>query len=145
MLLEINYYKNFKNSKKHKLEIIYVNNNENNMKNNHDGFVNFLMEKVDQYKSDLKALTHRKNKNKENSKFYIETIDENTDIITDGGKITDATNGKVIIRFDEDDFKLLVDERIYYLSIWWEVPSEDFVKVISSNCGEYLEFKVCAI
>ena len=79
--------------------------------------------------------------------FYIidRTIDENTDIITDGGKITDATNGKVIIRFDEDDFKLLVDERIYYLSIWWEVPSENFVKVISSNCGEYLEFKVCAI
>lgn len=79
--------------------------------------------------------------------FYIidRTVDENTDIITDGGKITDATNGKVIIRFSEDDFKLLVDERIYYLSIWWEVPSEDFIKVISSNCGEYLEFKVCAI
>ena len=37
------------------------------------------MEKVDQYKSDLKALTHRKNKNKENSKFYIETINENTE------------------------------------------------------------------
>ena len=101
MLLEIDYYKNFKNSKKHKLEIIYVNNNENkiisqilhtklidrrnffiksaNMKNNQDGFVNFLMEKVDQYKSDLKALTHRKNKNKDNSKFYIETINENTE------------------------------------------------------------------
>ena len=79
--------------------------------------------------------------------YYIidRTVDENTDIITDGGNITDANNGKVIIRFDEDDFKLLVDERIYYLSIWWEVPSEDFVKVISSNCGEYLEFKVCAI
>ena len=79
--------------------------------------------------------------------FYIidRTVDENTDIITDGGKITDATNGKVIIRFSEDDFKLLVDERIYYLSIWWEVPSEDFIKVVSSNCGEYLEFKVCAI
>ena len=29
MLLEIDYYKNFKNSKKHKPEIIYVNNNEN--------------------------------------------------------------------------------------------------------------------
>lgn len=79
--------------------------------------------------------------------YYIinRTVDENTDIITDGGKITDATNGKVIIRFSEDDFKLLVDERIYYLSIWWEVPSEDFIKVVSSNCGEYLEFKVCAI
>ena len=79
--------------------------------------------------------------------FYIidRTVDENTDIITDGGKITDATNGKVIIRFSEDDFKLLVDERIYYLSIWWEVPSEDFIKIVSSNCGEYLEFKVCAI
>ena len=79
--------------------------------------------------------------------YYIidRTVDENTDIITDGGKITDAINGKVIIRFSEDDFKLLVDERIYYLSIWWEVPSEDFIKVIASNCGEYLEFKVCAI
>lgn len=73
------------------------------------------------------------------------TIDENTDIIEDGGKITDATNGKVVIRFDEDDFNLLVDERIYYLSILWMVPDEDFIKVISSNCGEYLEFKVCAI
>lgn len=79
--------------------------------------------------------------------FYIidRTIDENTDIITDGGKITDATNGKVVIRFSEDDFNLLVDERIYYLVIWWIVPDENFVKVISSNCGEYLEFKVCAI
>ena len=79
--------------------------------------------------------------------FYIidRTIDENTDIITDGGKITDATNGKVVIRFSEDDFSLLVDERIYYLVIWWIVPDENFVKVISSNCGEYLEFKVCAI
>lgn len=73
------------------------------------------------------------------------TIDENTDIIEDGGKITDAINGKVIIRFDENDFDLLVDERIYYLSILWMVPDEDFIKVISSNCGEYLEFKVCAI
>lgn len=79
--------------------------------------------------------------------FYIidRIIDENTDIITDGGKITDATNGKVVIRFSEDDFNLLVDERIYYLVIWWIVPDENFVKVISSNCGEYLEFKVCAI
>lgn len=79
--------------------------------------------------------------------YYIidRTVDENTDVITDGGKITDAINGKVIIRFSEDDFKLLVDERIYYLSIWWEVPSEDFIKVVSSNCGEYLEFKVYAI
>lgn len=79
--------------------------------------------------------------------FYIidRTIDENTDIITDGGKITDATNGKAVIRFSEDDFNLLVDERIYYLVIWWIVPDENFVKVISSNCGEYLEFKVCAI
>lgn len=79
--------------------------------------------------------------------YYIidRTIDETTSIVEDGGRITEPTNGKVVIRFDEDDFNLLVDERIYYLSIWWIVPSENFIKVISSNCGEYLEFKVCAI
>lgn len=76
--------------------------------------------------------------------FYIidKTITEETDVYTTG-RIIDAKNGKVIIRFTDDDFEQLVYERVYYMTIWWQVPDEDFSKVISSNGCETFKFVMC--
>ena len=76
--------------------------------------------------------------------FYVvnKTITEETDVDTIG-RIVDPINGKVIVRLTNEDYENLVCERIYYLTITWEIPDEDFSKVVSSNCGENLLFKVC--
>lgn len=68
------------------------------------------------------------------------TID--TDVYTEG-RIVDPKNGKIIIKFTDEDFDKLIVERIYYITIWWEIPDEDFAKVISSNNKDYLKFMVC--
>lgn len=68
------------------------------------------------------------------------TID--TDVYTEG-RIVDPKNGEIIIKFTDEDFDKLIIERIYYITIWWEIPDEDFAKVISSNNKDYLKFMVC--
>lgn len=76
--------------------------------------------------------------------FFIidKTITEDTDVYVDG-RIISPEDGQIIIRFNDEDYEKLIVERIYYLTIWWIKEDEDFAKVISSNCGEYLQFKVC--
>ena len=76
--------------------------------------------------------------------FYIinKTITENTDVYVDG-RIVSPEEGQIIIRFNDEDYEKLIVERIYFLTIWWVKEDEDFAKVISSNCGEQLQFQVC--
>lgn len=76
--------------------------------------------------------------------FYIidKTITENTDVAIDG-RIVSPEEGQIIFRFNDSDYEKLVVERIYFLTIWWVKEDEDFAKVISSNCGEQLQFQVC--
>jgi len=76
--------------------------------------------------------------------FYIinKTITENTDVYVDG-RIVSPEEGQIIIRFNDEDYDKFVIERIYFLTIWWVKENEDFAKVISSNCGEQLQFQVC--
>lgn len=76
--------------------------------------------------------------------FYIidKTITEDTDVYVDG-RIVSPEEGQIIIRFNDEDYEKLVVERIYFLTIWWIKEDEDFAKVISSNCGEQLQFQVC--
>lgn len=76
--------------------------------------------------------------------FFIidKTITETSDIDTIG-RISEPDNGRLFTRFTDEDYDKLVCERIYYLTITWNMPDEDFSKVVSSNCGENLLFKVC--
>jgi len=76
--------------------------------------------------------------------FYIinKTITEDTDVYVDG-RIVSPENGEIIIRFNDEDYEKFVVERVYFLTIWWVKEDEDFAKVISSNCGEQLQFQVC--
>lgn len=76
--------------------------------------------------------------------FYIidKTITTETDVYTDG-RIIDAPNGELIVRFTDEDFEKLVVNRVYYITIWWEIPDEDFAKVVSSNCNSLFKFMVC--
>lgn len=75
--------------------------------------------------------------------FVIEKIIKEDTDISNVGKIIDAENGEVVVRFTDEDFENLVVERVYYATIWWEVPDEDFAKVISSNDKETFRFMVC--
>ena len=59
------------------------------------------------------------------------------------GRIIEPKNGEFIIRFDDEDYDKLIIDRIYYMTIWWEVPDENFAKVISSNCNNVFKFVVC--
>ena len=76
--------------------------------------------------------------------FYIinKTITEDTDVYVDG-RIVSPEEGQIIIRFNDEDYEKFVVERVYFLTIWWVKENEDFAKVISSNCGEQLQFQVC--
>lgn len=76
--------------------------------------------------------------------FYIidKTITEDTDVYVDG-RIVSPEEGRIIIRFNDEDYEKFVVERIYFLTIWWIKEDEGFAKVISSNCGEQLQFQVC--
>ena len=76
--------------------------------------------------------------------FYIidKTITEKTDVYVDG-RIISPEEGQIVIRFNDEDYEKLIVERIYFLTIWWIKEDEDFAKVISSNCGECLQFQVC--
>lgn len=69
-------------------------------------------------------------------------ITSETDVYTEG-RIVDPVNGEVTIKFTDEDFEKLIVERIYYITIWWEIPDEDFAKVVSSNNKDYLKFMVC--
>lgn len=59
------------------------------------------------------------------------------------GRIADPKNGLILLTFTLDDYDKLVCERIYYATIFWDIPEQNFSKVISSNCGETFKFKVC--
>lgn len=76
--------------------------------------------------------------------FYIIekniTTDSDIDMM---GRIIDPQNGQLVVKFTDEDFDKLIVERIYYITIWWEIPDEDFAKVISSNNKDYLKFMVC--
>lgn len=76
--------------------------------------------------------------------FFIinKTITEDTDVYEDG-RIVAPKEGMIITRLSDDDYEKLIVERMYFLTIWWIKEDEDFAKVISSNCDEYLQFKVC--
>lgn len=76
--------------------------------------------------------------------FFIinKTITEDTDVYVDG-RIVSPQNGQIIIRFNDEDYDKFIVERMYFLTIWWVKEDEDFAKVISSNCDEYLQFQVC--
>lgn len=76
--------------------------------------------------------------------FFIinKTITEDTDVYVDG-RIVSPEEGQIIIRLNDEDYEKFVVERIYFLTIWWIKEDEDFAKVISSNCGEQLQFQVC--
>lgn len=76
--------------------------------------------------------------------FFIinKTITEDTDVYVDG-RIVSPQDGQIIIRFNDEDYDKFIVERMYFLTIWWVKEDEDFAKVISSNCGEQLQFQVC--
>ena len=76
--------------------------------------------------------------------FFIinKTITEDTDVYVDG-RIVSPQNGQIIIRFNDEDYDKFIVERMYFLTIWWVKEDEDFAQVISSNCGEQLQFQVC--
>lgn len=76
--------------------------------------------------------------------FFVidKTITESTDVYSIG-RIVNPKNGEVVVRFTDEDFNNLVVERVYYATIWWEKPDEDFAKVISSNDKETFRFMVC--
>lgn len=76
--------------------------------------------------------------------FYTidKTITTESDIYTEG-RIVDPKNGKFVIHFTDEDYDNLVEERIYYIVIKWEIPDQDFSKVVSSNGDSCLMFKVC--
>lgn len=69
-------------------------------------------------------------------------ISETTDAYTEG-RILDPKLGEFIIRLNDEDYDKLVTERVYYLVLYWIIPDQDFVKVISSNVGDTFKFKVC--
>ena len=69
-------------------------------------------------------------------------ISVETDVNTIG-RIINPTNGEIIIRLNDDDYDMLITERVYYLTIWYEIPEENFAKVISSNACGNLKFMVC--
>jgi len=102
-LIEINYYKTPNRTKRKKTKLIYINNNEKTiinqilhskliykrksfiesatMKNNQDGYINFLLEQIEHYKENLKAIykLREKSGNRKRDHFFIETIIENTE------------------------------------------------------------------
>lgn len=59
------------------------------------------------------------------------------------GRIIKPEEGVFTTRFTDEDYEKLVPERIYFLIITWDIPEQDFSKVVSSNCGENFLFKVC--
>lgn len=70
------------------------------------------------------------------------TITETSDIEKDG-KIISPTEGQVVFKLNDNDYKQFIVERVYYMTIIWDKPNENFSKVISSNGQEYLKFIVC--
>lgn len=89
------------------------------------------------------AIIHFSLKDELKDDFFVidKTITEDTDVYTDG-RIVDPKNGKIITRLTDDDYDKLVCERIYYLVIKWDIPDQDFSKIISSNCNEVFKFVV---
>lgn len=75
--------------------------------------------------------------------FVIEKIITENSEEYDVGRIIDPKNGELILRFTDDDYEKLVYERVYYAVIWWEIPEQDFAKVISSNGSNYFKFIMC--
>ena len=101
ILIEINYYKTPNKSNRKKTKLIYINNSEKaiinqilhnklidkrkifiesaSMKNNQDGYINFLLDQINMYKTNLKAIYRSREKKNNKNKVYIETIVENTE------------------------------------------------------------------
>lgn len=59
------------------------------------------------------------------------------------GRILNPKEGELIFRFTDDDYSKLVCERIYYIIIWYIIEEQDYAKVVSSNCDDYLKLKIC--
>ena len=75
--------------------------------------------------------------------FILErNIDTTTDLY-EVGQIIAPQEGIFAFRFNDKDYEQLMEERIYYMTIWWNIPEEGFSKVVSSNCNQVLKFKVC--
>lgn len=75
--------------------------------------------------------------------FVLEKIiTTETDFYTEG-KIINPQDGEFVFRFTDEDFNKLTEERVYYITIWWEIKEENFAKVISSNCKDVLKLIVC--
>ena len=101
ILIEINYYKTPNKSNRKKTKLIYINNSEKaiinqilhnklidkrkifiesaSMKNNQDGYINFLLDQINMYKTNLKTIYRSREKKNNKNKIYIETIVENTE------------------------------------------------------------------
>lgn len=75
--------------------------------------------------------------------FVIEKIITTESDYYKEGKITSPQDGEFVFRFTDEDFDKLVEERVYYITIWWEIKDENFAKVISSNCKDVLKLIVC--
>ena len=101
ILIEINYYKTPNKSNRKKTKLIYINNSQKaiinqilhnklidkrkifiesaSMKNNQDGYINFLLDQINMYKTNLKTIYRSREKKNNKNKVYIETIVENTE------------------------------------------------------------------
>ena len=134
ILIEINYYKTPNKSKRKKTKLIYINNNEKaiinqilhnklinkrkifiesaSMKNNQDGYINFLLDQINMYKTNLKAIyrSREKKKNKNNNKHYIETIVENTENDNDEISINNDNIYNDSIEFDEINENIIKED-----------------------------------
>ena len=123
-----------------------MNKNIYRVKKGYKGPINITVRNKDEDKPiDLtgsKILIQIKDELKDQFFIVDKTITEETDVYT-VGRIVSPEEGQVIFRFTDDDYEKLIVERIYYLTIWWVKEDEDFAKVISSNCGEVLQFQVC--
>lgn len=73
----------------------------------------------------------------------IEKVITTTSDAYEIGRILDPEKGEIVFRFTDEDYDKLVCERIYFVIIWWEVPEQDFAKVVSSNGSETFMLKVC--
>lgn len=75
--------------------------------------------------------------------YIIEKIITLTSDVETIGRIIEPDEGIFVLRINDEDFEKLVEERIYYATIWWEIPEQGLAKVISGNCDSLLIFKIC--
>ena len=134
VLIEINYYKTPNKSNRKKTKIIYINNNEKSvinqilhnklidkrrifiesatMKNNQDGYVNFILDQIKTYKNNLKSIyqLREKKNNRNKNKVYIETIVENTENDNDEISINNDNIYCDSIEFDDINKSIIKED-----------------------------------